>query len=291
MTDVNKMGTMEVTGIKVWAHHGVFEYERREGQPFLIDVAWGVDTTLPARTDDLESTIDYGKVSQMVVAEVQSNPVDLIETLAYRLSRVLLKEFPMDDVRVTIHKPQAPIGVEFDDVRLTTRTTREREPRQVVFSLGSNIEPRLDHLQFAVTGLTTTPGIENVRVSAVYETQPQSDVPQTDFLNAVVIAQSKIGPEQLLRRALDIEALAHRTRHVAHGPRTLDIDLISVGDEVWNTPDLILPHPRAQDRAFVLIPWLTLDGNARLGANQVADLIPEVVEQRVVPYQGTLFQP
>ena len=288
MTD---MDWVEVTGIEVWAHHGVFEEERREGQPFLIDASWRFDTTQAARTDALESTIDYGKVAHVIVEETQCDPVDLIETLVHRLARVLLEKFPMDEVRVTVHKPQAPIGVEFSDVCVTAQVTRQKQQRQVVFSLGSNIEPRMDYLQFAVSGLISTPGIENLRVSNVYETQPQSDIPQADFLNAIVIAHSSLTAEQLLKTGLRLETLAHRVRRIEHGPRTLDIDLISVGDETYNTQDLILPHPRARNRAFVLVPWLELDADARLGTESVADLATTATDQIVIPYQGTLFQP
>ena len=288
MTDADKM---EVTGIEVWAHHGVFDHERREGQLFLIDVAWWLDTGPAACTDDLESTIDYGKVTNVVVAATQSNPVDLIETLAERLHQVLFDQFPMDHLQITIHKPQAPIGAAVSDVRLTTSFTREKQQRQVVFSLGSNIEPRLDYLQFAVSGLVSTPGIEQVRVSKVYETQPQSEISQDDFLNAIVVAQSALSAEELLHRALALEALAHRVRLAEHGPRTLDIDLISVGNEQWETPDLILPHPRARNRAFVLVPWIGVDPHAQLGTELAADLAAQVTEQIVMPYHGTLFLP
>jgi len=288
MTDADKM---EVTGIEVWAHHGVFDHERRDGQLFLIDVAWWLDTSPAAHTDDLESTIDYGKVTNVIVAETQSGPVDLIETLAERLHQALFAQFPMDRLQITIHKPQAPISANFSDVRLTTSFTREKQQRQIVFSLGSNIEPRLDYLQFAVSGLASTPGITEVQVSGVYETQPQSDIPQADFLNAIVVAQSALSAEELLHRALALETLAHRVRLSEHGPRTLDIDLIAAGDEQWATPDLILPHPRARNRAFVLVPWLTVDPQARLGADLVADLAVGVTEQVVLPYQGTLFLP
>jgi len=282
---------MEVRGIEVWAHHGVFDHERRDGQPFIIDVAWWLDTTVPARTDDLESTIDYGKVVRMVVEEVRGAPVDLIETLANRLVRTLLERFGMDRVQISVHKPEAPIGVRFDDVCLTVCAEREQSLRQVVFSLGSNIEPRFDYLQFAVDGLIATPGIEQVRVSSVYETQPQSEICQPDFLNAVVLAQTSLAAGELLRRAMDLESLAHRTRTTEHGPRTLDIDVIAVGDEERISPDLILPHPRARNRAFVLIPWLELDPDARLGAHSVADWMAECTDQRIQPYQGILFVP
>jgi len=292
--DLDRMAALdkvEVTGIEVWAHHGVFDHERRDGQPFLIDVEWWCDTTRAAQTDTLSSTIDYGEVSALVVSLVQSSPVDLIETLATRLRQSLLARFPMDYVRITIHKPQAPLGITFTDVSVTTLSGRHNPLRTVVFSLGSNIEPRLDLLQFAVSGLVSTPGICDVRVSPVYETEAQGDLAQADFLNAVLVAQSALSAHELLRRGLELESMAHRTRLIEHGPRTLDIDLIAVGDEQWADPELVLPHPRAAVRAFVLVPWSDLDPDALLGTSLVSDLVKQVSDQAVLPCQGRLFLP
>jgi dihydroneopterin aldolase len=118
---------LTVTGIECFAHHGVFEHERREGQTFVIDLTLGVDTGPAAASDDLHDTVDYGSLVGRVKAAVESDPVDLIETLAERISGVCLLDNRVEWARVTVHKPGAPIEASFADVTLTiTRSTAER---------------------------------------------------------------------------------------------------------------------------------------------------------------------
>ena len=116
---------LSVTGIECFAHHGVFDHERRDGQVFRIDLTLGVDTRPAAATDDLAETVDYGGLVDRVVAAVERDPVDLIETLAQRIADVVLLEGRVEWARVTVHKPDAPIQATFADVRLTI--TRHRE--------------------------------------------------------------------------------------------------------------------------------------------------------------------
>lgn len=120
MTDV-----ITVTGIEVFAHHGVFEFERREGQTFRVDLVIGTDTRPAAATDDLQNTVDYGSVVNAVVAAVRRDPVSLIETLAARICDVVLTNDRVEWTRVTVHKPDAPIEAKFDDVALTVERTRD----------------------------------------------------------------------------------------------------------------------------------------------------------------------
>jgi dihydroneopterin aldolase len=116
---------LAVTGIECFAHHGVFAHERREGQTFLVDLVLGVDTSVAAGSDDLHDTVDYGSLVARVKAAIESDPVDLIETVAQRISDVCLSDGRVEWVRVTVHKPGAPIDAIFDDVTLTiTRSTR-----------------------------------------------------------------------------------------------------------------------------------------------------------------------
>jgi dihydroneopterin aldolase len=110
---------LSVTGIECYAHHGVFEHERREGQVFLVDLVLGLDTRPAARSDDLHDTVDYGSLVARVKAAVESDPVDLIETLAQRISDVCVSDDRVDWARVTVHKPAAPIDAVFSDVTLT----------------------------------------------------------------------------------------------------------------------------------------------------------------------------
>ncbi|MCD5346146.1 dihydroneopterin aldolase [Agromyces sp. H3Y2-19a] len=108
-----------LTGLRVRAHHGVFEFERAEGQEFVIDVTVAVDLAAAARGDDLASTVHYGELAEQVVAAVERDPVDLIETVAERVAGVALGFTAVDEVEVTVHKPQAPIAVPFGDVSVT----------------------------------------------------------------------------------------------------------------------------------------------------------------------------
>ncbi|WP_372734834.1 dihydroneopterin aldolase [Nocardioides sp.] len=110
---------LALVGLECWGHHGVFEHERREGQRFVIDLVLGLDIAPAAGADDLSATADYGAVALAVKSAVERDPVDLIETLAERIATVCLTQDRVDWVRVTVHKPDAPIEATFTDVALT----------------------------------------------------------------------------------------------------------------------------------------------------------------------------
>lgn len=118
---------LAVLGIECFGHHGVFEFEKREGQTFVIDLVLGIDTTSAAASDDLHDTVDYGSLVASAKAAVEKDPVDLIETLAQRIADVCLLDARVEWTRVTIHKPDAPIEATFRDVALTITRTREGE--------------------------------------------------------------------------------------------------------------------------------------------------------------------
>jgi len=108
-----------LTGVRVRAHHGVFDVEREQGQEFVIDVSVAVDLSAAASGDDLGRTVHYGELAEAVVAAVERDPVDLIETVAERVAAVALAHPAVEEVEVTVHKPQAPIRVPFADVAVT----------------------------------------------------------------------------------------------------------------------------------------------------------------------------
>jgi 2-amino-4-hydroxy-6-hydroxymethyldihydropteridine diphosphokinase len=143
----------------------------------------------------------------------------------------------------------------------------------VVFSLGSNLGDRLANLQLGLDTLASG-GLDLVAVSSVYETDPVGGVEQADYLNAVLLACSSLPPRDILARCAAAEAAAGRVRTQRWGPRTLDVDIIACGCVISTDPALTLPHPRAHERAFVLIPWLELDSRAALpGWGLVAELL------------------
>jgi 2-amino-4-hydroxy-6-hydroxymethyldihydropteridine diphosphokinase len=151
---------------------------------------------------------------------------------------------------------------------------------RVVLSIGSNLGDRLARLQSVVDGL----GDAVLAVSPVYETVPWGGVEQAPFLNAVLIADDDACDGQAwLRRAQDFERAAGRVRGERWGPRSLDVDLIAcydVTEVIAREPNLTLPHPLAHLRAFVMVPWLTVDPDAQLtvaeGPQPVARLLAEL---------------
>jgi dihydroneopterin aldolase len=118
---------LAVLGIECHGHHGVFDFERREGQTFVVDLVLGLDTRAAAASDDLRDTVDYGSLVASVRAAVEKDPVDLIETLIHRIADVCLLDERVEWTRVTVHKPDAPIDATFADVALTITRTREGE--------------------------------------------------------------------------------------------------------------------------------------------------------------------
>ncbi|MGF9755826.1 dihydroneopterin aldolase [Microvirga sp. 0TCS3.31] len=115
---------LSVTGIECFAHHGVFDFERREGQVFVVDLVLGIDTRPAAASDDLVDTVNYGTLVADVKAAVERDPVDLIETVAQRIADVCLLDTRVEWARVTLHKPDAPIDATYSDVALTITRTR-----------------------------------------------------------------------------------------------------------------------------------------------------------------------
>ncbi len=120
---------VSLRGLVGFGHHGVFDFEREQGQRFVVDVACRLDLSRAASTDDLHHTIDYGVLAQAVVADIERDPLDLIEALADRIAHTCLAAGPVHSVQVTVHKPQAPMPVEVADVAVTlTRRNSDDQP-------------------------------------------------------------------------------------------------------------------------------------------------------------------
>jgi 2-amino-4-hydroxy-6-hydroxymethyldihydropteridine diphosphokinase len=132
--------------------------------------------------------------------------------------------------------------------------------------IGANLGDRAAALQGAVDGLAAG-GLEVVAVSPVYETAPVGGPAQPDYLNAVVEVETAVSPRELLELAQRVENAAERVRLERWGPRTLDVDVLLVGELTVDEPDLVVPHPRLAERAFVLVPLADLDPRWRAAAD------------------------
>ncbi len=148
-------------------------------------------------------------------------------------------------------------------------------------SLGSNLGDREGNLLSALR-LLEEHGVQVVRRSSWYETDPVGYTEQPSFLNLVVEVRTSLGPHELLRCAQRVEEALGRVRTVRWGPRTVDVDVLLYGGRVVNTPDLVLPHPRLRERAFVLVPLFEVAPELVLpDGTPVAALLPSVADQRV----------
>ncbi|PWJ53303.1 dihydroneopterin aldolase / 2-amino-4-hydroxy-6-hydroxymethyldihydropteridine diphosphokinase [Quadrisphaera granulorum] len=294
---------VSLRGLRARGRHGVLDAERELGQVFIADIDLAVDTRTAAVTDDLGDAVDYSLVAADVVAVLSGEPVNLIEVLAGRVAAACLAHAGVSAVAVAVHKPQAPVGVPFDDVVITVVRRRAdlldatpARPVDAVVALGSNLGDRAAVLAAAVADLAATDGLEVVGVSGVVETAavglPGSE-PQPDYLNAVVRLRSALSPRDLLRACRAVEAAhgrgaAVRAVEPRWGARTLDVDVLTCGvlvaadgpgpdDGDGGAPALQLPHPRAGVRAFVLVPWARLAPDDVLpGAGRVADVLAEL---------------
>jgi dihydroneopterin aldolase/2-amino-4-hydroxy-6-hydroxymethyldihydropteridine diphosphokinase len=332
--DGRELDRINLVGVVATGHHGVLPEERRDGQPFGVDVVLHLDTRWAAAADDLALTVDYAALADEVAAIVAGPPVDLVETLAQRVADAALRRPGVEAVDVVVHKPRAPISVAFRDVRVEIRRRRgepalsappapgppapappatppapewpstadatvagdpapapeeappgppagssplDRRPAgevRAVLALGGNVGDVRATLRSAIDEIAALDGVTLAAVSPLARTAavgPEQD----DYLNAVVVVRTTLSPRELLAGTSAIEDAHGRVRDERWGPRTLDVDVIAIDGVTSSEPDLELPHPRARDRAFVLVPWALAEPGAELpglGGGSVAVL-------------------
>ncbi|HWL01558.1 MAG TPA: 2-amino-4-hydroxy-6-hydroxymethyldihydropteridine diphosphokinase [Microbacteriaceae bacterium] len=285
---MTRLDRLTLTGLRAFAHHGVYAHEREAGQPFIVDVTVHLDLSTAGSSDRLGETIHYGVLAEEIVGAIERDPVDLIETLAERIALVVLSHRAARIVDVTVHKPEAPIPVEFADVTVSI----QRQWTRAVVAIGANLGDREATIRQALLAFATNPATRVVAASPIVET-PALKVEGVDesapaYLNAVVELDTVLPPRALLAELHRIESVHGRTRETRWGDRTLDLDIITYGRERIAEHDLVIPHPRAHDRAFVLAPWAAMDEQAVLpGRGAVVELLAEVIErtgERVDPY-------
>ncbi len=159
---------------------------------------------------------------------------------------------------------------------------------KATISLGSNLGDRFQYLQNGLDAINVVTGTQVHSVSPVFETDPVGGPEQGQYLNAVAVVKTILSPEQFLAAIQQIELEQDRERNEHWGPRTLDIDLLAMDTEVRSTPELELPHPRAHERAFVLLPWSLLDPDFVIpGKASVAKLL-EDIEVTGIRYRNDL---
>lgn len=245
------MSVISVKGLKVEARHGVLPEEKINPQPFVFDIEMDCDTYAAALCDELSKTVDYAEACQIVTDFCKGNSFDLIETLAYETAFLLVEKISLlKAVEVTVHKPQAPVNLPFDDISVTAKVERN----EVILSLGSSEGDKKATLDGAIAKLGKLRGVTVKKVSEYIETEPYGGEAKNAFLNCALSAECLIPPRELLNQIHKIEAAFGRVRETRWGDRTLDIDIVFFDNKIIAEEGLCVPHPDYKNRAFVLTP-------------------------------------
>lgn len=245
------MNYISIQNLKVFAHHGVFEEETKNGQNFFLSAKLYLDTSAASASDVLSDSVNYGDVCHSAVKFMQEKNFQLIEAAAEYTAKNILLSYPLiEKMELTLSKPYAPVGLPFENISVCIT----RSWHDVYLSIGSNIGDRQKQLDFAVAQLKENDMCQVKKVSDYIITKPYGGVEQEDFLNGAVSLKTLYTPDELLCFLHQIEALAGRERTIHWGPRTLDLDILFFDDLITESEHLILPHPDLHHRDFVLTP-------------------------------------
>ena len=246
---------IHIDGLEIFAHHGVYPEETRDGQTFYVNGILYLDTHGAGKSDVLGNTVDYGEVCHFINSWMRENTCLLLEAVAWKLSAAILLRYQMlAALDLEIVKPSAPIGLPFAAVSLKVH----RRWHKAYLGIGSNIGDRRKYLSDAVAALGAHPEIEVKQVSEYIVTEPYGGVEQEDFLNGALEIETRLGPEELLEVLHEIEQGAGRERIIHWGPRTLDLDILFYDRICYESEDLVIPHPDLENRLFVLKPLSTI---------------------------------
>lgn len=251
---------IKITNLKIFAHHGVFPEETRDGQDFYVNAKLFLDCRKAGRTDCLEDSLNYGEVSHFMTAFLQEHTYKLIEAATEQLAEAMLLSMPvLRGVEIELCKPHAPIGLPFENVSVTM----ERSWHTVYLAVGSNMGDKQAYIQNGLEELKQVYGVKNVQMSELLITKPYGGVEQDDFVNGAIALKTFLTPQELLEELHVIEKHANRERLIHWGPRTLDLDIIFYDKLVYEDENLIIPHIDMENRDFVLKPLAELCPNYR----------------------------
>ena len=246
---------ININELIVYANHGVLPQEKTLGQKFVISAKLYASLKEAYTTDDVEKTINYAKVCELLTKVTKDECYNLIETLASELADRVLEEYNLvDSIEITVKKPFAPINLPVDHVSVSVIKSRHI----AYLSLGSNMGDRANNINKAIELLNSNDKTVVTKVAPFIETKPYGNVEQDDFINTALEIKTLLTPQELLKLAGDIEEQLHRVRTIKWGPRTIDVDIILYDNTIINEPNLVIPHKEMHLREFVLEPLVSI---------------------------------
>lgn len=269
---------IHIDRLEVFAHHGVYPKETRDGQTFYVNAVLYTDMGRAGETDNLDCTVDYGAVCHFITDWMQQHTRKLLEAAAEQMAAAIFLRFePVAALDLEIVKPYAPIRLPFEGVSVKIHRSWHR----AYLSLGSNVGDREKYLSGAVESLRAHPLIEVKRVSDWITTRPYGGVEQEDFLNGAAEVETLLAPGQLLEVLHGIENEAGRERTLRWGPRTLDLDILFYDRLVTEGEELVIPHADLENRRFVLEPMASIAPYLRhpVTGKTIARLLKELADR------------
>ncbi len=269
------MNEIKINKIKFKANHGVFTFEKENGQYFYLSINIKTSFEETLFDDNLNNTIHYGYISEDAINFLQENTFDLIETAIYRLSDFLFSKYnKIDELELEIFKPYAPVELDFKNISVKVKHKKTKS----YISLGSSIGDLNKYFDDAIKMIKKTSGIYELKESQRYSSLPLGGVAKEEFLNSVIEIETILTPTKLLKVLNNIESKLDRKRKIKWDDRTIDLDILFYGNQIISKENLIIPHPEIENRDFVLKPLLDLNKNLRNPINnkRILDIYNEL---------------
>lgn len=250
------MDKIHIKDLEIIGFHGAIPEEKVLGQKFVLSFELDVDLRQAGKNDDLTKTVHYGELAQKVEEEFTKTSYDLIEKAAEEICEFVLLNYPLvKKVKLLLKKPWAPTRKHVEYVAVEI----ERKWNKVYIAAGSNLGNKEETLKEAIDKIDKRKDCVVTKVSNFYTTDPVGYEDQDKFVNCVFEIDTLQTPSELMDTLLEVEKDFKRERIIRWGPRTLDLDIIFYDDIISYDEHILIPHPRAHERQFVMKPMCDIN--------------------------------
>ena len=250
------MDKIHIKDLEIIGFHGAIPEEKVLGQKFVLSFELDVDLRQAGKNDDLTKTVHYGELAQKVEEEFTKTSYDLIEKAAEEICEFVLLNYPLvKKVKLLLKKPWAPTRKHVEYVAVEI----ERKWNKVYIAAGSNLGDKEETLKEAIYIIDKRKDCVVTKVSNFYTTDPVGYEDQDQFVNCVFEINTLQTPRELMDTLLEVEKDFKRERIIRWGPRTLDLDIIFYDDIISYDEHILIPHPRAHERQFVMKPMCDIN--------------------------------
>lgn len=250
------MDKIHIKDLEIIGFHGAIPEEKVLGQKFVLSFELDVDLRQAGKNDDLTKTVHYGELAQKVEEEFTKTSYDLIEKAAEEICEFVLLNYPLvKKVKLLLKKPWAPTRKHVEYVAVEI----ERKWNKVYIAAGSNLGDKEETLKEAIDKIYKRKDCVVTKVSNFYTTDPVGYEDQDQFVNCVFEIDTLQTPSELMDTLLEVEKDFKRERIIRWGPRTLDLDIIFYNDIISYDEHILIPHPRAHERQFVMKPMCDIN--------------------------------